>query len=433
MKILYLLDDFPYPPDNGIRIKQFNIVSQMASAHECHLLCFCSGGDPRRTPELLANAKGLRILGIFSPRGGPGLQVGRIVGTLMGRPMSLATKKSRAFAMALRKSLCETEYDVIHVDGLGLAQYLHLCRSKAVVWSTTDAVSLRYQRDAEAAEGIRRAYMRFQSWTIRRLERSLLPKVAAAHVVSPHDCQYLSCLSPKSTIVSIPQGLTGEAVRSHNELGSDVNSHRLLFLGTLNDKGVARGFVEFLDRAYPEILRRLPDVELIAVGRCSSDALIRKLRAAPHVQFNAWVEDYGGEITKSSVVVITDAWGTGIKNRVLHAMALGKPVLGSAMAFEGMPVQSGVHCVICRSSGEFARAATSLLSDQALRADIGNAARSFVHREYSLEDVGARFDRLYRRAAAKVGAPAKFRGAPIDSPLDQSAKPRVLPKTDHSL
>ena len=45
MRILFLSGWFPYPPDNGARMRVYSILRQLARWHEIGLLSFVRGND----------------------------------------------------------------------------------------------------------------------------------------------------------------------------------------------------------------------------------------------------------------------------------------------------------------------------------------------------------------------------------------------------
>lgn len=64
MRILYLLQDFPYPATDGVRHKPYNLLSYMARRHECHVLSFGRAADRALVPEWEGKLPGLKVLGL---------------------------------------------------------------------------------------------------------------------------------------------------------------------------------------------------------------------------------------------------------------------------------------------------------------------------------------------------------------------------------
>jgi len=404
VRILYLLDDFPYPPDNGARIKSFNLISYMSRRHECDVLAFSWRGGADSAERLAVNQPGsVRVLGVFPVRRGPGFFFHAARTLLQGNPVPLARCSSRFFAASLQRALETTHYDLVHIEGLAMAPYVRLSRSTPCVISTTDAISLRYARTAGSARGLRRPYLQFNARSIQRFERKCLPLAAGIHCVSEVDSSYLSSIIPARQITVIECALT-EEVYNYSAGGLEPVVGRVVLTAPLRYPHTWRGALQFLDDAFPAVLASCPDAELIVLGRNAPPAL--RLAGRLAVKAVAWAPDYCAEICAAEVVVIPDVAGSGIKNRVLQAMALARPVVGSPVAFEALPVQDGVHCFLRPSPAQFAEAVAALLKNKKLRTVMGNAGRQLVRDKYAPDLIGSRWEALYRSVIADARSTA---------------------------
>src|SRR5438445_5676640 len=45
MRLLFVCQEIPYPPTNGVRLKLFNLLSFVSRYHDCEVLGFCETGD----------------------------------------------------------------------------------------------------------------------------------------------------------------------------------------------------------------------------------------------------------------------------------------------------------------------------------------------------------------------------------------------------
>jgi glycosyltransferase involved in cell wall biosynthesis len=223
-------------------------------------------------------------------------------------------------------------------------------------------------------------------------------------VVSPVDSQYLRESVPGLDVedigISVPNDLHEYTPKKC--LDETDKFHRLLFSGDLRVGYINRGLAWFLSCVYPEVQRKYPDTRLTILGRGSPSSDVGRLLAmTPSAEVISWVEDYYAEILKSQVVVLPDPTGTGLKNRVLQAMALGRPVVGTPSVFEGIPMTNGVHAFSSATADGFAQATIDLLESQDMRRKIGRNARTLVIERYTVESVGRQWLNLYSRAITK--------------------------------
>ena len=86
--------------------------------------------------------------------------------------------------------------------------------------------------------------------------------------------------------------------------------------------------------------------------------------------------------------------GSGIKNKVLEAMATGLPVIGTREAFAGIEVKNGVHGIVIDTEG-FPQKILELLSNSKQREIIGRNARNLIIEKFSWETISSKYLQLY--------------------------------------
>jgi glycosyltransferase involved in cell wall biosynthesis len=88
-------------------------------------------------------------------------------------------------------------------------------------------------------------------------------------------------------------------------------------------------------------------------------------------------------------------WGSGVRIKILDALAHGLPLVTTALAAEDIALVPGESALFAEQPADFAAAITRLLDDPALRARLGAAGRTIVERDYDAEQIGARLASLY--------------------------------------
>lgn len=375
--------------------------------HTCRVLAFFRHGESIDLKGLQEAMPGVEVVGLFPRRYNYAVQTALGLIRKGFRAFRLFPKHwiEDDFGQALIEVLRQRDIDLVHLEGIAMAPYLELVDAKPHVLSCIDASSLRQRRLAAESTNLReRLYRLALSHASSLLERSALPKATKVHVVSPVDSQYLkesvSGIDVENIGIAVPDDLLMYTPKNRP---SDMDkSHRLLFLGNLRAGYINRGLAWFLSCVYPEVQKRYPDTRLtiIGSGNPSSD-VARLLAMTPSAEVISWVEDYCAEILKSQVVVLPDPTGTGLKNRVLQTMALGRPVVGTPSIFEGIPMINGVHGFSSATADGFAQAIVDLLGSQDMRQKIGCNARSLVLEWYTVESVGRQWLNLYSRAITK--------------------------------
>lgn len=80
------------------------------------------------------------------------------------------------------------------------------------------------------------------------------------------------------------------------------------------------------------------------------------------------------------------SYGTGVKTKLLEAMAMGVPIVTNAIGAEGLDVHDGVECFIKESPREQAEAVKALFSCADCAAKMASAAQEYVSERHRWEE-----------------------------------------------
>jgi len=399
MQILFLLPEFPYPPSTGGRSKVFNELSYLSMRHKCDLLCF-GEVDSDQINALVAKLPNVKVLGVVKCLTGIKKWIKMVWALMRMLPPSFSKYSSSEFSGVLSELLRVNNYDVVHYDIINMAQYLPQGTHLASVHSPNDATSLSYLRMAEQEERItRKISLLISSMLLKRYEIKHYPRFTKVHVVSPIDAKYLNDNNPLIDINVIPITIDDEFI-SLNSISSRCSgsSKTIICTGNFGNSSIARGLEEFLVNSYPLITNALPEVKFLILGQNANEPLKELINKAVNAEFITWVDNYRDFLIQADVILAPDLAGTGIKTRVIQAMGLGLPVVGTEIAYEAIPIINGEEGFIYQSSAECADIFIELLRNNNECLAVGERAQRLAEENFSLVNVGPRYEDLYESA-----------------------------------
>ena len=128
----------------------------------------------------------------------------------------------------------------------------------------------------------------------------------------------------------------------------------------------------------------------------------------------------------ATAYVLPIRYGSGVRLKLLNALAMGCAVVATTPACEGVPVRDGVHLLVADGEEAFAAAVERLLDDEALRARLGAAGRAFVAEHYDGAAIVARLEAGYE-AAFRIRASAATPAAALPTPQPDTSQPDAPP------
>jgi glycosyltransferase involved in cell wall biosynthesis len=121
----------------------------------------------------------------------------------------------------------------------------------------------------------------------------------------------------------------------------------------------------------------MPDATFHIAGR-GAPANARARTAGKNVFLEGEVEDAKSFVGSMTVMIAPLFAGSGLRMKIIEAMSLGKTVVATPVAAEGLPVKDHRELLIGIDAVSFSDALISALSDPGLRTSIGNRARELV-------------------------------------------------------
>jgi hypothetical protein len=142
------------------------------------------------------------------------------------------------------------------------------------------------------------------------------------------------------------------------------------------------GTLWFAREVLPKIRASRPNAELHIAGR-NPGTEITELGALPGVTVHGEVDDALEFRSRYAVSIVPLFSGSGLRVKILEAMAMGRPVVSTTVGAEGIPAVAGEHIVIADDAHSFAAACTSLLQSPDTAAKIAQRGRELVQEQYA--------------------------------------------------
>jgi glycosyltransferase involved in cell wall biosynthesis len=181
-----------------------------------------------------------------------------------------------------------------------------------------------------------------------------------------------------------------------------TDTPHVLFMGRVGDR---KGIFDLV-AAWPSVLQAVPGARLIVAGDGELDKLkvmVTELRLGPNIDILGWISgDERMEAYRRANVFSLPSYAEGLPMGVLEAMGAGLPVVSTAINGTPDAVKHGVTGFL-HAPGDhqaIAEHLVTLLSDPALRDQMGQAAYGRVIQEFDPETQAARLRRHWEDTIA---------------------------------
>ena len=393
MRLLWVKAGGLLPPDTGGKIRSFQILKQLARAHEITLFTFYPAHPGDLHPQGADIFSKVVSVPLPLPPRRSLAEYARYARMLMaGRPFTI----DKYFSPEVRRRYAtlheSSTFDLIVCDFLTPAPLIDWQAPPPKILFTHNVEAQVWQRHARIASNpFVSLACRLESRALARAERHYVQLADHVLTVSENDRACFAPFVDPPRISVIPTGVDTEYFQP---MPGPEQPGATVFTGSMDWMPNEDGVTYFVGRILPLVRREIPEAQFWAVGRRPPRRLLAL--ASAHVVVTGAVEDIRPHLAKAAVCVVPLRSGSGTRIKIFEAMAMGKAVVSTSLGAEGLPVRHGENIILADDPADFARQVVDLLRDPRRRAQLGVAARQLVAQSYGWPAVAAYFDRVMR-------------------------------------
>lgn len=394
MQLLFISRWFPYPPNNGSKLRIYNLLRGLAACHDVTLLSFAddqvSESDVR---TLLSVCREVRVLPwkTYEPQSRRA-----VLGLLAMTPRSVVDTFSKEMADLIQDRLAAKDYDLIIASQVETAAYRHYFNGALALFEEVE-LGVFYENFNHASSWQARLRHGLTWLKHRHYLVGLLEEFSACTVASEKERQLLAEAVPDfHAIEVVPNCINLPEYEKNHTVGQP---NMLIFTGPFAYSANYEAMVWFLCEVYPRIQAQAPSVRLTITG----DHRNLPLPPASNVDLVGFVDDVRSLIARSWISLAPLWTGGGTRLKILEAMALRTPVVATSKGAEGIDAEDGQHLLIADTPEDYASAILRLLDDANLHRSLADNAYQLVKEKYDWQTVLPRFLGLVERAAQTEG------------------------------
>jgi glycosyltransferase involved in cell wall biosynthesis len=385
MRILILTPRLPWPPIDGGRVAMSRLAASLA---ECGADVEVLSLNPRKHRGAPHGPLPIRAVDIDTSR----VVEPALLAIATKLPFIVARFFSSNFRLAIRESLRRFAPDVVQIESPFLLPYAAAIRAESKARIVLRSVNVEFRIWEGLAElsrnPLRRLALRHIARTLRRYELREMARVDAILPISAADNDDFRTLGVTQPMYVVPCSVTMPERGSVAPPAASV-----AFIGSLDYLPNQEAVRWILDELWPRITAPLPDA-ILSIAGSSPPAWMRR-RLERGVDFAGAVDDAEAFLRSHSVVIAPLFAGSGMRIKVLEAMALGKPIVATSIGAGGIDAVHGRDILIADDVQSFADAVVRLLGDPVMATSLGGAARQTVAERYDSHTLAAGLLRFY--------------------------------------
>jgi glycosyltransferase involved in cell wall biosynthesis len=384
MKILILTPYAPFPPNSGGRIRIWEQIKYLGQRHDLMLISFYQTQEEYDQHGMLAEYCQRAIL-VKRPD------------TLQGSDLQQIQQLTEIFQwystpemnQAL-ESVRSEQFDVVLFEHIFMAQYQALFSTYTILQEHNiesnifkQLAHLYRSSGPTSPQQQKTNTFRMSRWMlIRKYENETWPKFPLRITVSSNDKDELDRRCSTGRTVVIENGINTREVKFiPDEQWRSETARKILFIGSLDFYPNIDCLFYLKETILPKLWQTDPTISLVITGRNPSQTIL-DFATDPRIEVIANPDDIDAVAKSCYLTVVPMRIGSGTRIKILHAMALGLPIVSTPLGCEGLSVSDGHDILIRDTPKQFAEAILALRADPQLAIQLRTAGRKLVEDQY---------------------------------------------------
>jgi sugar transferase (PEP-CTERM/EpsH1 system associated) len=394
--VLFLAHRIPYPPDKGDKIRSFHLLKHLSESYRVHLGAFVD--DPRdwRFADQLRRYCGELCLLPLRPAVA---RLRSLAALANGAPLTVPYYFDARMAAWVDRLIGRTPVSAALAFSSAMALYLADHGSLPRIIDFVDVDSDKWRQYAERKPWpLNRIYGR-EARCLLRFDRTVALAFDHALFVSAREAELFGSLAPDAREkISVVENGVDTAYFSDRREHPDpypAGGAVLVFTGAMDYWANVDAVTWFAGEVFPHLRRCLPAARFYIVG-ARPTAAVRRLAREEGVTVTGAVADVRPYLQHARLAVAPLRVARGVQNKVLEAMAMGKPVLATSAALQGIETAAALDVLAADRPEDWFEFGIGVLSRDLLPARSA-LNREFVARRYGWDLSFGRLQALLER------------------------------------
>ena len=217
---------------------------------------------------------------------------------------------------------------------------------------------------------------------IKKMELSIPKSINYILTLSQNDKKFFQNLFPKKTY-NLPVHFT---IKNHK---TQKIKNSIFHLGAMDWEPNAEGVKWFLNQVAP-LVNKKTRIYVAGKGMDSKYNIYKK----DNILIEGKIKDANDYIADKEILFVTIFSGSGIRIKILEAMAMGIPVISTKHGAVGIPYINGHNILIANTAQDFSKAINKLVSDKKLAQKIGNNGKKIIQKYFSEDYVSSKWEKI---------------------------------------
>ena len=289
-------------------------------------------------------------------------------------PYQISRFVKKEYKVKLVSLLTQNKYDFILLETVYLTPYISVIKrysSAKILLRTHNMEYEIWDRLYKGANwGVSKLLYQWLAHQMFRYESFRLHSIDYLIAISKRELLMFKASYPSLNGSVVPITWNASKESYQKTLKSNTQNISLFFIGSLDWKPNQEGLLWFLHKVWPICQAKFPHLSFYVAGRNMPEKI--KQMTLDGVFMMGEVDDAAAFVNQHDIAIVPLLSGSGMRAKIIEAMALGKVVITTSIGLEGIEAQDAFNVCLADSPEDFVNVIQFLLThpDQMIKMGI---------------------------------------------------------------
>ena len=291
--------------------------------------------------------------------------------------------------------------DVVQVESIFMSGYIRDIKETPGIITVLRLHNIEYHiwqsLSLKTKNWLKRYYFKNLTGRIRHFEKSSWRKYDLLLPITQKDANTVLKLDLHNELFVAPFGIDIDKLHPKGVTEKWVGYH----IGAMDWIPNRDGILWFLKSVWPKVHKVLPKFEFYFAGR----DMPQELKAINEAGVFCMDEVPSADdfIADKKILIVPLGSGSGIRVKILEAMAVGKVVISTVNGIKGIEAKHGVHYLLANRPEDFLRSIKWCLENKQEAEEIGANARNLIIKKYNYLTITKNISNVLERLIVEKG------------------------------
>ena len=384
-KAFFVAHRLPFPPNKGDKLRAYHILKTICESFETYL--FCHLDDARDLEEV--KHLDLPLAGVYFRFLPAWRRKIRCLKALPSGSLTVAYFYEKELQRKYDAFFKEKRPSLVFCSCAPAAEYVFRgpsVKETKLLLDFMDVDSEKWQAYANRISGPSRLIYALEAQRLRSYEKRIVEFFQRVFLVSEEEARlFRQKVSESPKISVLENGVDLFHFTPHYQSSLTKEGPVLVFTGAMDYWPNAEGVVWFVENCWPLIKKAFPKTVFYVVGKDPLPEVSTLAQKDTSIIVTGFVKDTRDYLALADICIAPLQLARGIQNKILEAAAMGKAIVATPQAAEGISLLEEKEILIAKNPQVFAEKIVELLRNPKKARLLGRKARLKMEKNYSWE------------------------------------------------